>query len=466
MPAIPDTPEFRQLLDSLTVSTDTVGLRLCDEMPGRLGSGKLVIFPPLYLNSSQNGKIQLAALTRKVCESWQDTEHPSAPKLAELALAVFAVLKTGYLDPHALFNRLLESTVAVDVSHFAVFLGKGEEGKPAEFGGFRFGAVQNLSLQHRSTRAHSDYFDLHGKRLHNRWGIESPIYKRSVVGFLDPFWQAPNRAAIAEPAFLQTLLNYYESLTAFYTERMWQDLDDKQAVGAAAGHEVIDVPDLKRATGLSLIAVYLNQTTHKWDGYVVPSEHGFRMNTWVGDPPILQTLKAFQEGIPSPLSPTLSQVCRFGVRGRRAANRNDWAEALLNFTIALEMLFSEKNQTSQSVSRRFAVVAADTTPEAFSALRREILSLYDARSQYVHAGVTPTQSAVESMTSLFEKAITVLIRLEKVQVLHDKDAFANWIRLLDWIAAGYEAGQVPAAAVLEKVGLRVVGEGADSTVAP
>jgi hypothetical protein len=433
-----------------------------EEMTGRLANNRFVTFPALYLNSDAGGTIKLGALTRKLKESWQGTEHPSSEKLAALAVAVFAILKAGHPDSLALFNRMLESIVSVDVSHFAVFLGHGEEGDPAEFDGFRFGAVQNLSLQYRSARAHSDYFTIHGKRLHNRWCMESPIYRRSVIGFLDLYWEAPSRKNISDEIFFQTLLSYYEEITGLYAEQMWQDLDDRQVIAAAAGIEVFGVPDLKRATGLAMISVYLNQTNHHWDGYVVPTEQGFQMNTWIGNPPILQKLKDFQAGLPLPLSPTLAQVARYGVRARRAAARNDLAEALLSFTIALEMLFSEKNQTSQAVSRRFAVVASDPTPDAFTTHRREILSLYDSRSQYVHAGIAPTQAAVDTMTTLFEEALAVLIRLEKRQVLRDKEQFNRWIKLLDWIASGYEAGQIPGNDVLNQAGLRVPSEEVDS----
>ena len=457
MSALPDTPEFRHILDSLTVTTDAGGLQIRGEETGRLANGSHVIFPPIYLKSCQDGNIQLTALTRKLGDSWHGTEHPFSSKLAEHALAVFALVKAGYPDSFVLFNRLLESTVAVDVSHFSTFLASSEEGMPAELDGFRFGAVQNLSLQHRCTKARSDYYDLHGKPLHNRWCIESPIYKRSVVGFLDLYWQSPSIQSIPKGIFFQTLLSYYEELSSFYTDRMWQDLDDKQLIGAAAGFEVFDPPDLKQSNGLATVAVYLNQSSHRWDGYVVPLVHAWRMNNWIGNPPILQTLKAFQANLTLPPSPTLSQVCRYGIRARRAAGRSDWAEALLNFTIALEMVFSEKSQTSQAVSRRFAVVASEPTPEAFALQRRQILSLYDARSQYVHAGVIPSQAAVESMTHLFEKALAVLIRLEKKQVLHDKETFNRWIRLLDWIASGYEAGQRSDEAVLEDAGLVVAG---------
>ncbi len=455
MSSIPDTPDFRLLIDSLSVSTGGPGLKIREETPGVLADGSLVTFPPLYLMSCEDGKIKLAALNRKLCDSWQGSEHPCSSNLADLALAIFAILKISYPDPLALFNQLLESTGPVDVSHFAVFPNMAQDGQPAEFAGFRFGKVQSLSLQYRSTRAKSDYFELHGNRLNRRHGMESPVYKRAVVRFLDLGWQSPTPANIPEKLFHEVLLRYYTELSAIYTERMWQDLDDKQAIGTAAGIEAFGVPSLKRSIGLASISVYLNQTKQRWDGYVVPEERSvFNMNSWIGSPPILQKLENFQSGLTFPPSPTLFQVSRFGVCARRAATRSDWAEALLNFTIALEMLFSEKNQTSQAVSRRFAVVASEPTPGAFTTHRKEILSLYDSRSQYVHAGIAPTQANVESMTFLFEKALTVLIRLEKKQILHDKDQFNRWIKHLDWIASGYEAGQVPADDVLEDTGLK------------
>jgi hypothetical protein len=454
MSAIPDNYDFRQLIDSLTVSIDPGGIKIRDEITGQLSNGGLTVFPALYLHFYETGKIGISVLIRKFCESWQGTEHPSSTRLAELAIAVFTVLKSGYPDSLAFFNQLLKSTVDVDVSHFALFPVKSEEGKPAEFSGFRFGAVRDLALEYRSTRANSNYYQLHGGSLGQNLGLESPIYKRAVVSFLDPAWQSPSPSVAMDSRFREVLLCYYYQLSLIYFERMWQDLDDKQSIGVAGGIEAFNVPSLKTALGLASVTIYLNQTKHRWDGYVVPYQKSeYIINSWTGYPDILQNLESFQAGLKFPLSPTLSQVARYGVRARRAASNSDWSEALLSFTIALEMLFSEKNQTSQAVSRRFAVAISGSTPLLFADYRKEILSLYDARSKYVHAGITPNQKSVESMTCLFEKALSVLIRLEKMCVLSDEQSFNDWIKILDWIATGYEASQVPTARILEEAGL-------------
>ena len=367
---------------------------------------------------------------------------------------MFAVLKEGYPDSLILFNRLLKSTVSVDVSHFAVFLSKTQNGAPARFGGFLFGQVQNLSLQHRSKRAKSDYYDLYGENLRHRAGMESPIYKRVVMGFIDLYSQAPISKAISKQLFIRVLLTYYNELSEHYTERMWQDLDDRQLIGAAAGIEAFNVPSLKASIGLVTVAVYLNQTSQREDGYVVPNERGLYSNHWIGRPPILQTIEDYQSGIKFPISPILTQVARYGVRARRAASQNEFAEALLNFTIALEMLFSERNQTGQAISRRLAVLISEPNPKSYATSKKEIMSLYDNRSQYVHAGVQPDKENVELMVCIFEKAYTVLVRLERRQILHIPESFTRWIHLLDWIASGYEVEQIPTHATQVEIGVK------------
>lgn len=451
---LPDTPAFRNLLSSLTVTTSEGDLQVSSEDQGITANRELITYPALFLHSNQTENVKLSALTRKLNESWQCTKHPSNTRLAELALAVFTVLKAGYPDSLLLFNKLLNSTVSVDVSHYAVYPMKAEAGVPAQFGGFRFGDVQNLSLQYRSKKANSDYYDLNREHLRHRHCLESPIYKRAVVAFMDISWQAPSARAIPNELFKQVLLNYYRELSKYYIEQMWQDLDDRQSIGAAAGLEVFNVPSLKQCPGLSFVTVYLNQSMHPWDGYVVPVEHGIYYNLLRGRPPILQALEDYQVDLEFPTSPTLSQVARYGVRARRAFNRNELAEALLNYTIAIEMLFSEKNQTSQAISRRLSVLISDPHPASYIASKKKILSLYDARSDYVHKGVHPIQDNVEVMTHIFEKLIALLVRLEHRKILHTADSFAHWVRLLDWIASGYEANQIPTNLVQEEIGLK------------
>ena len=458
MSSLPDTPDFRNLLSSLTVTEVESDINVSSENEFLNVNRETAAPLTLFLNSTQTDSCKISALTRKLVDSWQGTRHPSNTRIAELSLAVFAVLKAGYPDSLTLFNRLLKSTVPVDISHFAVFLSKNENGVPAQFGGFLFGQVQNLALQYRSKRANSDYYNHSGERLRHRSGMESPIYKRVVMGFLDLYYQAPLLTAISDQLFVEVLLTYYDELSEHYTEQMWQDLDDRQLIGAAAGIEPFNVPSLKASIGLVTVAVYLNQTSHRWDGYVVPNERGLYSNHWIGSPPILQEIENYQSGIKFPISPTLTQVARYGVRARRAASQNEFAEALLNFTIALEMLFSERNQIGQTISRRLAVLISEPNPKSYAKSKKEIMSLYDNRSQYVHAGVQLAKENVELMACIFEKAYTVLVRLERRQILHIPESFTRWIHLLDWIASGYEVDQIPTHAIQLEIGIKSLTE--------
>jgi hypothetical protein len=443
MLSIPDTPEFRQILDSLNLTEEVGDIRICAQTMGQRSNEIFVNYPALYLVSDQSSPIKISALIRKLMASWENTDHPVTEKLAELALGTFTVLKSAYPDALALFNQLLNSVVPVDFSHYVILPAPAKQGVPSQFMGFKLGSLEDLSLSYRSTKAHSDYYKLHARSKSKRYALESPVYQRAVIAFLDLSWFSSSPERIHEERFSQILLSYYEELSREYAEQVWRDLDDKQAVGAAAGFEAFGVPSIKHAPGISEVSVYLNQTKNSWDGYVVPLEKGLQFNSWSGSPPVLKQLESYQKGLNFPYSPTLSQVARFGVKARRASSKGYWAEALLNFTIALEMLFSEKSQTSQNISRRLAVIVCENDPTSYSASKKKVLTLYDSRSKYVHEGDQPDKAIVDEMTSLFERTLALLIRLEKCDMLKDSDKFNIWIKNLDWIASGYEAGHTP-----------------------
>lgn len=451
--SLPDTEDFRNLLNSINLSEHTGQLKIIEGPPQGAHDRSAKFGEDIYLNVDQDSKIGLSALIQKLMKSWSGTEHPVTDQLAHLVISIYSTLKFGYQDSYALFNKVLNSLVSVDVSHFIIYPVFADIENPTqEFAGFRFGKFDNFSLQYRCKRARSDYFDLYKKGLSGRQAIESPVFKRVIINFIDLYMLAPKKSKIPAQLFQYVLLQYYETLSEHYLEHMWQFLDDSQMVGAVVGHEIFNVPNLKRAFGTNIVSIFLNQTSNSWDGYVVPYQYIPTYKMALGKSLVLNSLKNYQLGIDFPLSPTLSQVSRYAVSAKRHAFQGLFPDALLNFTIALEMLFSDKGQTSQTISRRLAVLISDQNHESYKRNKRKVLELYDFRSKYVHAGIQPKRQSVEEMEDIFKTLMPILIRLERRQVF-TPDHFLHWNQMLDWTAFGYEANQIPNDIVLREIGL-------------
>lgn len=460
MTTIPSTPEFQALLDSLTVSTALGELELLPGSDGQAADGNFHRSPALHLHCKYDGKLRPTVLLRKIHEALSKSPHPGNEAIARRILGIFTVLRPGHPDAVELFNAILNGTTTADVTHFAIYPWIAQEGIPAEFMGYKCGELRGLSLEYRSTKANSDYYQLHGRRRARHHSMESPVFQRSVIRFGDLYWYAPEHRRIHHELFSSLLLGYYEALSTIYTDAAWEELDRRQAICAASGLELFAVPDISRCPGLGVVTVYLNQSDHpRARGYVVPTTVGMNANSWSGTPPILEKAKTLIEDLEYPYSPTLTQVARYVVRARRATEAEKWPDALLNYTIALEMLFSERSQTSQALARRVAVAVSKGVSAEYEPARKETLALYDARSRYVHAGDEPPPEAIAKMEALVANLMEVLLGLERGRRFSDPAGVEEWAKKLDWIAAGFEAGQSPPESVLKEAVLIESGSG-------
>ena len=132
-------------------------------------------------------------------------------------------------------------------------------------------------------------------------------------------------------------------------------------------------------------------------------------------------------------------MCRSIHEGKKAMDRRAYSEGLLNYVIALEILFSEKNSTSDSVASRTAVVVHRVNQKPYAKMRSEVLELYDYRSKYVHKGYSIKYLEAERVGEITKEVVLCLLRLrEKVE--YAQEGFPNkWLKRLDWIRASLDA---------------------------
>ena len=280
--------------------------------------------------------------------------------------------------------------------------------------------------------------------LTNKYAIESPIFKKKVIPFLDFFHKSPptNEKAKIQDQYLEVCLPYYEVLSEFYRSECADHMDKVQWLVGAAGKKVCDSIFFRKCPGAFFVSVFLNQTDEKWDGYVVPLESSIAFNTWAGEAEVIQNAIAYESSFPEKRPSCVEQFCKFGFDAQKALDRGDSTNAFILTFIAIESNFSEKTNTTKSISSRTAALIAKRDSADFNTRRVEIEKLYSTRSKYVHEGKEPTMSNAIRILEIYQEILPKVL-MRKSTPKDQTKADREWLSLLDWVASGYEAGRVP-----------------------
>ena len=125
--------------------------------------------------------------------------------------------------------------------------------------------------------------------------------------------------------------------------------------------------------------------------------------------------------------------------------------ALLNYIIALEILFGERNQVADLISTRAATVAHFRSDVPFSALKKDIQALYDARSAFVHSGKITESIVADEVHDFVLKILDAMI--ECFVEINGSMGLKEFRQHLDLCAKYAELGSRPPTEVLMKIGI-------------
>lgn len=119
------------------------------------------------------------------------------------------------------------------------------------------------------------------------------------------------------------------------------------------------------------------------------------------------------------------------------------AEAFIHFVIALEILLGagSDKQLTKSISSRGGIIWACDQGIPFAAGKDFILSLYDARSKYVHTGKDIDYSMIENGAEVCRAHTEVLLRLRNQQHACEKNYITSkWLKEIDFLVSAQIAG--------------------------
>jgi hypothetical protein len=126
---------------------------------------------------------------------------------------------------------------------------------------------------------------------------------------------------------------------------------------------------------------------------------------------------------------------------KRAASESRLSEAFMNNMIALEIIFSEKESTTSSITSRVAVVTHIKFNKNLEQMKKDISRLYNVRSNFVHNGSLVDYDSLTDLKGIVFEVYCCLLRLQLNKENHSAGFLNRWLKNVDLIKATLEAGQ-------------------------
>jgi len=451
---------FIAFLDSLTFKAENEYAQVTElwaERPSVKASGERFFKPAVRLHQKSPTQMSLTGFRQKILQLLREANHVASEPVADAVLGcIIGAASTGAERAKCLEDALARFHKA-EVSHYFV-LPNSAIAKPVNFEGYRLGEIDLAVLTSRSNRARSDFAQLYGQELKGRFTLQSPCFRHVVIDFLKLGYDS---GLFAESQVWRgLLLNYFERISRQHFEYMWDHLERTQVLCAPFGADFLDVQNIKGDLGkfANRITIYL-ECSRVPGGYVVPEVGGVTLNQPGPDSESFSRYLAhckmyhLAEIGDSELGRASLVCANFCQQAKRFLENQRPDDAALYATICLENLFSEKNATSEAICTRTAALAFLRLAPNFSEAERELRKLYDARSSFVHSGKSIHPSQAERLVAYARETLRSLLVLHLTPANRNSGFLIKWIKNLDFIIAGMEAGRTFEPAFLAENGI-------------
>lgn len=381
-------------------------------------------------------------------------------KITGIVTSILALLsEDGHSLPESL--QLLEQHVyEVDVLHWHVLptlTGDGWQGS-LKWEGFQFGRLDAQKLVYRCRKAQAMIHEKAAGALDGAPAVWSPILKRKVMDVGRLFWTLKSPAVQKHGA--SVLEAYLQCMTRLHVEAMWDTVEDAFLLPFALSYPFINLSALRSPAGAETWTCYSGIGLNGTQTWINRDIH-LRTERMPRDLSQVQrlldrTVQRYQidQLTTSNLYGLLLQVSRSIAR----SNTHLWSarsdESFLFLIIALEQVFSEKQNTTKAVTRRTAMVVHRALDLTFEEAEKLAVRLYDRRSRLVHDGEVGVATDDLLPTSDFSaETLRCLARLCAKPESHTSDFHEKWLKKLDYMIAGIDAGSSPTDAALVEAGI-------------
>lgn len=437
---------FFSFLDSLSFKPNAQGAPLVElwgATHATTASGQHSEIPALRLYQHSPTEVTITGFRQKLRHFLYDVDHVANDQIVDAILGCTVGAAQGGPERASFLELALGKVHKGEVSHFFVlpFIAGTD---PIYFDGYRLGETDLPVLTSRCNRAGSDYAELYSAQLARRFCLQSPTFKHVVIDFPHFGFQS----GLFKNSLGQDLvLNYFTHISRQHFEFMWAHLDRTQVLSAPFNAHLLDVKNFRDQMGQFAQRTTIYLEFSRKGGYVLPEGNGIILNQPGPNSEAFARFENHREKYrlsdvgDSELGRTLLMCAGFCQQAIRFLETGRSEDAALYSTICLEHLFSEKTSTSDVVCTRTAALTFLRLGTSYSEAERELRKLYDSRSAFVHSGKSVTPVQAERLVAYARETLRSLLSLHLNPENRSPGFLQKWVKKLDFLIKGFEAGQ-------------------------
>jgi hypothetical protein len=457
--AIPSQPEFESLLSSITVArpanaADWEPLEIL--APEWHSDGKR-LWPSDGVTAWARaaGPLTMSALLRRLAKELAAKGHPSNDRISKIILGIFTYLR-GSGSAVQILNELLDGIGPVDCTQYLVAPFSPLPGTvPFVLSRFRVGLLDIERMRYWCRKVDCDFFERYPREFANCFAIESEHTPVRILQVREVVLKAGDRGSPIPRPLLDA---YFNAMTEALRSLFEQEFLAAQEVLVAAGAPLLDVSDPKMIFNFSFVALYCSNSAAPPWGYFCPLNMAPTMDWANADRRIPQTseiLKArfgFEALGPEEIFAAIRMFSKFVTRAVKHETHGQLDEAFLHSVIALDLLLGSRDENTQTVCRRAAVLVSVDRGCSFSDALALMKDFYEARSRYVHAGNPVGDEALNRLKPVITTVFETLMRLQQKPKNRTGGFTSRWCKHLDYAALALETGRALSPTDLDSIG--------------
>lgn len=384
-----------------------------------------VKFPGINAYIKKDCKISFKAIQEKISKSLVRSGHIVSE---EIFNAVFAIILSIPKNDNTLhnINKILSNLTTGSLNQFLI-LNVSNQGFHLKLNDFIIGDIDYKKIEYYCEKMRTtDFHKKYSNSIRGKFGVSREHFKIILLKLDELYKLTSNWDSLNRLLDIYFLAISREKQKEFYTK-----FDESQATINLFCHNYYDLKNWMLGSNFgSFLSIYTHIGTNKVSGWVVPYKikHIIELDnsmpknliefnskqyefTTFGDNEIDSLFKKFIS--------FCSKAVKYRLEGRLS-------ESLLHYVIALDMLFGEKESSTQSVTQRVAFLVHNQLNYEFDKMVKEIKHYYDLRSKYVHQGAEISE--VEG-----DRIREICIELFKVYLNLHKNKFSSTFNYIQWL---------------------------------
>lgn len=448
--AIPNTPEFVEIISSLTRlnpnSFEFASIIISEEIIARTADGKAYKRSPVKLWYKRGSRIKIDSLIQKINSELKNINHITGNQIASAIL----LLNTYSNDESKLnaLNNLISSHASSEVSQYYILQNAATDYfAPVSFGDFELSNLDAKRFAYKCQKTGSDYYELYGAELADKPCLARKRFSAIIINFHEVI---QGISLNKQHDYIDKCLLYFESVSNSFFEKFWNDFSEQQDVQISAGLGVIHERYFKERAGSQTISIFLKIPVHgKNNGYVVPLQIGTFQLSMTKDfasniTKLRTSLKEeyfYDNNRDEEIIQTFKIFSKFVAKAYRYLDDKKADEGFLHFIIALDLVFGDKNESTQTVSKRTALLTYSDSKTDYFNHKKKINEMYDLRSKYVHQGISVANSIIDETKNICLVVFYSILRVNKYWVNKEESFTIDlWKKKIDLACSSLEAG--------------------------